>query len=283
MIIVKILGGLGNQLFQYSAARALSLKTGQKLYLDIESLLGHKERPYELNIFDVQGKILNKVDLFNFPLSILSYPLIKLKKHPNYYLEKEFTYNSEVLKIKNSIYLDGYFQSQKYFIEAEGQIRKDLQFKDKLSENEQQYFEKIVKNSAVSLHIRRGDYITNLNANNLMQNLVLDYYKNAISFIESKVKNPVFFIFSDDLDWVKSNLSINTEHYFVSGNSGKDSFRDMRLMSLCKHNIIANSSFSWWGAWLNNNPEKIVIAPQTWFKNNQLNDKDLIPEKWIKI
>lgn len=137
--------------------------------------------------------------------------------------------------------------------------------------------------NAVSLHIRRGDYISNATTNTIHGTCNLDYYKRAVEYIKKNSVSPIFFIFSDDIDWVKDNLHLNEKHYYIDWNNADTNYEDMRLMSLCKHNVIANSSFSWWGAWLNNNPKKIVIAPQKWFNDSKLNTFDVIPEKRIKI
>jgi Glycosyl transferase family 11 len=132
------------------------------------------------------------------------------------------------------------------------------------------------------LHIRRGDYVQNPKASAVHGTSTLDYYSEAIQLMIGEVGMPHVFIFSDDIDWVKGNLIIPSPHTFVCQNIGADSYRDMQLMSLCKHNIIANSSFSWWGAWLNPNPEKIVIAPKQWFVNAN-NTVDLLPSTWITL
>jgi len=142
--------------------------------------------------------------------------------------------------------------------------------------------QKIKEKNSVSLHIRRGDYLTMQKAIDTIGVCPLDYYDKAIREITRKIKNPTFFIFSDDINWVKENLKTNSPTIFVSGGKLKD-YEELILMSKCKHNIIANSSFSWWGAWLNNNPNKIVIAPKKWFKDTSKNTRDLIPESWLKL
>ena len=141
--------------------------------------------------------------------------------------------------------------------------------------------EKISQVNAVSLHVRRGDYISD-KKNAFIGVCTLDYYKTAIEKIKTQVDNPVFFVYSDDINWVKNNLVIDKTAVFVNHNRGQESYNDMHLMSLCKHNIIANSSFSWWGAWLNTSPDKIVIAPKQWFANMQ-DTSDLLPDNWLKM
>ncbi|HQS38500.1 MAG TPA: alpha-1,2-fucosyltransferase, partial [Methylotenera sp.] len=161
------------------------------------------------------------------------------------------------------------------------QIRKDFTFKLALSVKNSAIIEQISQVNAVSLHVRRGDYVTNAK-NAFIGVCSLEYYRKAVEYVKNQVDKPVFFVFSDDIEWVKSNLPIDFPCFYIDHNHGIESFNDMRLMSHCKHHIIANSSFSWWGAWLNANSEKIVIAPQQWFANNT-NVNDLLPESWIKL
>ena len=142
--------------------------------------------------------------------------------------------------------------------------------------------EQIAKCNSVSLHIRRGDYVSNLEANKTHGFIGIEYYNKAISFIHEQILQPHFFVFSDDIAWARENLGLIINVVFINHNQGRSSFEDMRLMSLCKYNIIANSSFSWWGAWLNTAPDKIVITPKQWFANGQ-DTSDLMPENWLKM
>lgn len=281
-IIVKILGGMGNQMFQYAAAKNLALKLGTELLLDIESLKRHGERPFDLGHFSITDKIANPNDFSKLGYSVFSYPLIKIKKHPNYYLEKEFTYNENLKNISLPVYLDGYFQSEKYFKEFETEIRKLLSFKLAANQNELIFTQKMQSSTPVSLHVRRGDYVTNPKATAQMGILDLYYYQNAMEILESKIANITYFIFSDDVEWVKSNLKVSRPVIYVTGNNGENAFRDMRLMSQCHHHIIANSSFSWWGAWLNPNQEKVIVAPRKWFQQ-AISDQDLVPSHWLRV
>ena len=137
--------------------------------------------------------------------------------------------------------------------------------------------------NSVSLHIRRGDYVSNPDTNSALGTCSLEYYRHCIEHIASNVENPHFFLFSDDINWVRDNLKIKYPTTVVDGNSADTNYADLHLMSNCKHNIIANSSFSWWGAWLNNNPDKIIIAPKIWFANSPLTPKEIIPENWLKL
>lgn len=281
-IIVKILGGMGNQMFQYAAAKSLAFHSKTELLLDTESLHRHGERPFDLSHFNIKDKIATTNDFKKLGLSFLAYPLIRLKKHPQYYGEKDFSFNKEFSQLKVPLYLDGYFQSEKYFLSIQSELKSILSFKAQNNENEKKLLDKINEVTAISLHVRRGDYVTNPKAQSKMGNLGLGYYEKAMKVIEEKVTNPVYFIFSDDAEWVKANLKISQPHHYVTGNSGAEAFRDMRLMSRCHHHIIANSSFSWWGAWLNSKFDKIVIAPKIWFRDGT-SDADLIPTNWLRV
>lgn len=213
----------------------------------------------------------------------------KLKK---YYKIQNFTnekgiyfvigeYKKEILIEKKNMIILGCPQSEKYFINIKENIKKLYRFPEIMDEKNKNIANKIKYSNSISLHIRRGDYLKEKGLGNLAP---LFYYKAAIKYILKEVKNPVFFIFSNDIKWCKENLKLDYPIYYINWNKGTKSFRDMQLMSLCKHNIIPNSTFSWWGAWLNDNPNKIVIAPERWFNLEvQQIDRDIIPKEWIKI
>ncbi len=303
MIITKIQGGLGNQMFQYAVGRHLAHlnKTELKLDLSFYDYTPQNDTPreYLLGNFNIIGKPLNqketkKIKINNFHnKSFLARAIRKIlkiieEKKPiykrKYIREPHFHFCPLALKArsKKDIYLYGNWQSEKYFIGIEDIIRKEFTLKNGFSKEAQNMLNKIQNNNSVSIHIRRGDYVSNKNTNAFHGTCFLDYYYEAIKKIQEKIKNPYFFIFSDDVLWAKENLKINKPLTLVSGSNIKD-IEEMLLMSKCKHNIIANSSFSWWGAWLNNNPDKVVIAPWPWFNNLSINTDDLYPKNWIKI
>lgn len=189
-------------------------------------------------------------------------------------------YDEKVLKKTNEIhYITGCSHSEKYFLEIKKRLIKLYQF-DTIDNKNKSILELILKTNSVSIHVRRGDYLSDPALGNLISK---QYYIDAINYIKNKVNNPTYFIFSNDIEWCRQNLDLEN-CYYIDWNKGKESYRDMQLMSLCKHNIIPNSSFSWWGAWLNNNLEKIVVAPQRWINPKvQQSDIDIVPETWIKI
>jgi len=289
MIIVKLIGGLGNQLFQYALGCYLTEKYHTELKLDISGFDNYKLWKYELDKFNIIEDFANpeelKIPYFKKRNGIkkILFKLLYKPKKMSYIVEKHFHFDSCIINLPDNVYLDGCWQSEKYFKEIQDIIRKDFTFKLPAEGKNKELLEQISSVNSVSLHVRRGDYITNSSANKVHGVCSLDYYNECIKYIVEKVNNPHFFIFSDEPEWVKENLTIPYFITIVDNNDKDKGYEDMRLMSNCKHNIIANSSFSWWGAWLNNNPDKIVIAPQKWFNHSDFDTKDLIPDKWVKI
>lgn len=285
-VAVKIYGGLGNQLFQYAAAKSLALDNDAKLLLDISWFNCNQERFYELTNFNVQcDASISFSKPYNFIFK--KYVFLRCSNNKklllNIFRENSLSFQSEFLKINSSIYLDGYFQSEKYFLRHQNKIRNNLLFTDASFRGESIFENQILGSESVSIHIRRGDYVTNKEVADFHGSLGMDYYKKSIEFIRSKIKNPVFFVFTDDPDWVIENFSHHLPFTLVRNSKTENAgIRDLRLMSLCKHNIIANSSFSWWGAWLNVNHQKIVISPKKWFKKSET-PPDLIPPSWMQI
>lgn len=291
-ICVKIVGGMGNQMFQYSFGKYLSIKNKDLLFLDIsfyERQNGNTKRKFDLNIFNItSNKIAKAEEIKNFlgiyRNRIISKLLKKFNKKPKYLLEEEyFEFNNNFKNWnKENALIIGYFQSEKYFKEIEDIIKNEFKIKNELlSEKIKKITKELNEIESVSIHVRRGDYVSNLSTNKYHGVLPIGYYKKAIDIINKKINNPTFYLFSDDIEWCKNNLK-DLSNNIVFIEKQKD-YEDLELMKNCKHNIIANSSFSWWGAWLNENSEKIVIAPNDWFANKNINTKDLIPETWIKI
>jgi hypothetical protein len=289
MLIVEILGGLGNQLFQYSFGRQLAKRHNKKLKLDITGFENYHLHQFSLNHFNIDADFATKEEIKEFkPIDqrLLCKWIFSLKRRAGMtriFKEAGFHFQPEALHFPNTGYITGYWQSEKYFKDYEALIRNDLRFKTAPDSQNQEWSRIILNENSISLHIRRGDYITDPKAKQVHGFCDLDYYYRSIARINQEIKNPFFFIFSDDPEWVKENLQIAHPHLFVSNNDSTKNYEDMRLMSICKHNIIANSSFSWWGAWLNSHPGKMVIAPQKWFNTKDRNANDLVPDEWIKL
>lgn len=293
MIVSKLISGLGNQLFQYAIGRQISIEKNTSLKLDITFFESQDLRSYKLNNYNINADIASneelKYFLYKYNNHLLSSKVFrkaeKLLPRTKRKLFKEeipWQFEPELFKVSSNIYIDGYWQHYKYFENIHPAIFKELTIKNPYTGFIESIINDINKNeSSVSIHIRRGDYITDKQANNLMGVLPLSYYHSAINLIMQRIANPSFFIFSDDLEWARHNLNISSPCYYIDG--GKDYF-DLDLMSKCKHNIIANSSFSWWGAFLNKNINKIVIAPKQWVLPEDINKKiELIFPSWIKL
>lgn len=266
-------------MFQYAVGRNLAIKTGQPLVLDLTELLkraniDYTPRNFELDVFNIQydGKILPGQGKSFKDQLVFKYLTRKVN-------ENAHEFDPRVLSSTGNVYLNGFWQNEKYFKAAENIIRQDFTLKAVGLPDNESLKNAIHSTNSVSVHFRLGDYLSNPDARAFHGILSSDYYKNAIKKITGLVPSTHFFIFSDDLDWVKTNFTFDQNHTFVATDN-QSGVVDMQLMSLCKHNIIANSSFSWWGAWLNGNPHKVVIGPQQWFSNTPA---EILPERWIKI
>lgn len=290
MKIIYIFDGLGNQMFQYAFYKKMK-KIYKNVYGNIDTFKRDVKihNGYELKrIFniDIEEKNiifdnffsrvrLKKVNLFQKIIH-------KLLKKINLimYIEDWNESIERKLKKKGRIYYTGWWQSENFFKDISDEIRQDFSFPNFTSKKNLEVLEKIQSSTSISIHIRRGDYLKDKGLGGLAP---LEYYQRAIEYIKEKVNNPYFFIFSNDIEWCKKNLNLANCCY-IDWNKGEESYRDMQLMSLCKHNIIPNSTFSWWSAWLNDNPNKIVIAPEKWFNDcTNMNYSNIVPETWIKI
>jgi hypothetical protein len=297
MIIIKIQGGLGNQLFQYALGRKLSLMHNVPFKLDIEAFENEAwGRIYRLNEFTIVEHIASKKEIQKYtkyeaflkkwrPVrSILA--RLKLEKKfldmVGLKREHQFNFDPNILKIKDNALLDGYYQTEKYFKDIEDIIRKDFEFKYNPNPANAAMLEKICSVESVCIHVRRGNFITDRHSNNWHGICSPEYFEKALAEIKKRVQNPYFFIFSDDKGWVRNNLKI--ENSMVVDINGADAdFEDLRLMSTCNHFILANSSFSWWGAWLSKNKNKVVLIPSKIYKTTKNNTVDFTPKEWMQI
>jgi len=295
MITVNIIGGLGNQMFQYAFGYAISKENSIKIKLDIRGFDAYNLRDYELGLFNIEenselepvyGFLLNQLNgKNNTPLMKISRKALRglLKFAKFYYQEKkEFAFDKDVFSVKIDTYFHGYWQNEKYFKKYRKELLEIFTLKT-IHSKTIEYQQQIIKSEAVSLHIRRGDYVTDTHTNSVHGTCDVRYYKKAVMEVLKSKKQAHFFIFSDDLDWAESNLNFINNKTFIRLESDIPDHEEMYLMSQCKYNIIANSSFSWWGAWLNQNSDKKVIAPKKWFNGSVLNPKDLIPNSWVRL
>ena len=298
MIIVRLRGGLGNQLFQYAAGKALAEHHRTELALDLYTYSKHPYRKFELSKFNIDAREATRSEVHQFTGNnpVVRY-LNKLENYfrcPNVFAQPHYHFFEDFLSLPPDLYLSGYWQSEKYFSSVTSIIAKQLTPKEPLDAINSSLQNKIQSQNSVSLHVRRGDYASATTYSSFFGLLPKEYYEKAIAKMSHEVDNPIFYFFSDDPEWFRKTFAgLNGE--FIDHNRSEDGYKDLLLMSSCRHNIIANSTFSWWGAWLNSHENKKVIAPHQWFRTNYLtkkepvyasrfyNTKDLIPDSWIKL
>jgi hypothetical protein len=292
MIISHLIGGLGNQMFQYAMSRSLSLERDDSLYLDVQDFKGYAlHNGYELNrVFNINTKLAGSLELkkalgwraYSSVRKKLYNPKLSKFRGRNFFVDTQFSSWRQLNDVPNDCYLMGNWQTESYFENFQETIRADFSFRLPPAGLNAVLFDQISRVSAVSLHVRRGDYVTNPSSLAFHGLCSLNYYRRAINYISDRVDNPVFYIFSDDILWVRENLQLKHSCHYVESNEGMESYNDMRLMSQCQHHIIANSSFSWWGAWLNPKADKIVIAPRIWVVGD-FDTSDIVPDTWIQL
>ena len=292
MILVQILGGLGNQMFQFAAAYALALRCGVPCKVDLRDFGPNNPRRYELDRFVGAPQAATPDELPQPPGRWRSRAirlaarcgLPSLLRERGRFVESPISsYDDRFAALKDPVYLSGYYQSERYFQEAADEIRHIYTFRETPSGKNAALIARIVAGNSVSVHVRRGDYVSDPKTNRYHGTCEADYYARAVGLIASKVREPEFFVFSDDPDWAEANLTFPGPSTFVAHNTGDAASEDMRLMSICGHHVIANSSFSWWGAWLNPSAGKIVVAPQRWFRGGAHDTRDLIPSSWVRL
>ena len=297
MPTVVLHGGLGNQLFQYAVGRTLSLKTGSTLYLNVSKLSeptkpGVTRRKYQLSNYNICGEIQTGSIDKSFLVRLRSKIFDMLRSFDGYHASLISRFHREnrphvfypyVLNIYGSSILFGYYQSEKYFSDIKRDIRQELRVLDEPSGENRTWKTTIEETNSASVHVRRGDYVHHGWA------LPPSYYRSAIAELNSSENDLTLFFFSDDLPWLRRHLrtllptgfSSHNVH-IVDCNTGAEAHEDLRLMRSCRHNVIANSTFSWWGAWLNQYSDKEVIAPSYWLRD-WVKDLDIIPERWTTI
>lgn len=293
MIIVKLNGGMGNQMFQYAAGLRLAHVHVADLKLDLswfdDMQQNETPRKYDLAAFNISATAASAGEIARFRETALSERLKRIlpislpffkKRHIH---EAHFHFDADILNLPDNVYLEGYWQCPRYFADIEDILRKEFTVRPMQDTANRQISEEVDQWDSISIHVRRGDYVSNSVTRAGFGICPPEYYRAAAEMIAARAGRPHFFVFSDDPGWVKKNLSFVNPATFVDLNGPGKAYEDMRLMSLCKHHIIANSSFSWWGAWLSNNPDKIVIAPRQWFRNAKTKTDDLLPKEWLVL
>lgn len=270
MVVVQLIGGLGNQMFQYACGRALAVRLSKRLYLDVSIYRLNSHRQFSLNKFNIQATlILSPAELLEL---IQSQKIFALQ-------EPYFHFWPAIYEITDSVLLwKSYWQSEQYFADIASVIRADFT-PNTISARSRQIAERMKNCQSVAVHVRHGDYTQST----IHRVLPLSYYSKAMCYLEQRLRNLRWFVFSDDLPWCKQAFKGTSNLEFIDKADPKSDYEEIWLMSQAQHAITANSTFSWWGAWLNQHDGKIVISPNEWFENSVLSTKDLIPHTWIRL
>lgn len=290
-VIARIEGGLGNQLFQYAAARSLADRLDCELALDLRGLDQNGDRPFQLDLYHVRASVATpelldslpdwrssrlgrfKANLSQLAPLVFSFPV---------FWPASFAFDARFEKISRPAYLVGYWQTEKYFAWNRNRLMQDIQLKVPLSDDVP-LLDLIRNTTSVALHIRRGDYVHNAAAAQFHGVCSMDYYHAAIAALKARFPEIHVFVYSDEPSWARANLQLDVPTHYVDANPVNMGYVDMELMCRCRHHVIANSSFSWWGAWRCKNPGQTVYAPRRWFADSSADTTDVVPSHWIKI
>jgi Glycosyl transferase family 11 len=290
-VIVRIEGGLGNQLFQYACGRSLADRLGCELLLDLRGLDVQGDRPFQLHLYSIRAEIADDNLLNALPSARPSRlgrfksrfaQLLPLVFSFPVFWPRTFAFDPRFSRLKRPLYLVGYWQSEKYFDWNRESLLCDIQPLLPLQKSTPLLHE-IENTDSVALHIRRGDYVSNAQSAEFHGLCDISYYQTAVNNLRVSVPNMHVFVFSDEIEWAKKNLVLNVPTQYVESIGSEAGQVDIELMRRCKHHIIANSSFSWWGAWLCTNSTQRVFAPTRWFADAKTDTSDVIPARWQKI
>lgn len=297
MIVVKLMGGLGNQMFQYAAGRSLALLLGARLKLDRSFLDGPQgpgtPRRYELDDLNVHSEFADPGEVAELIGRGASRPgtlLLRLRQamgcsryRPNVLRERGFGFQPEFLTATGDVYLEGYWQSEKYFAGVADVIRCEFSLRPPLAGRDLALAGRIEGEESVSVHVRRGDYVRKPEAERLHGVCEADYYMKCMEIVRGQLQKPHFFVFTDEPAWARANLPADGSVTFVDWDNPRPGPTDLELMRRCRHHVIANSSFSWWGAWLGTRPGNLVLAPELWFNEPEMDTSDLLPASWERV
>jgi hypothetical protein len=292
MIGVRLQGGLGNQLFQYAAGLRLALRHRTGLTLDLGGLGSsgaRTRRRFELNAFAIEACRVGKPVESALGRSIgrARRRIAALRGSPRPLglrpiVERGPAFDPALLDAPDGVYLEGYWQSEKYFKDVEPVVRAQLRIVPPPASEIEEWVRELPRVEAVAIHVRRGDYVTSPANRRFHGALPAEYYRAAVAEVLRRVPRPEFFVFSDDPAWCASSLALPCRVTVMAG-SARRSYEDLRLMSLCRNHVIANSAFSWWGAWLAGAPDGLVIAPRQWFLDSTVDTRDLTPPSWVRL
>jgi hypothetical protein len=278
MIIAKLVGGLGNQMFIYAAARALAQRHGVVLKLDLSVYERDHRRKVGLSAFSLNLEVAAPTEVANITENAVAPPSDAWWQQGRV-IEPHFHYTPDFWRIGPNAYLSGYWQSERYFNTVTDLIRSEFQPNIEPRQQNREWLDRILRCNAVAMHVRRGDYVTSPIVNQVHGVLPPSYYASAFRKIAERETGLEFFVFTDDPSWARTSIRSDVPTHIIEGNVDAPA-EDLRLMSSCRHHIIANSSFSWWGAWLCRNSNKIVCAPRRWFAASANDTRDLIPADW---
>ncbi len=293
MIIAELVGGLANQMVIYSAAKALAEHLQVELKVDTSKLEKDKKRKYALHHLNTNVEIASPKEIDSICQKSNSWLINKIKKKIRkkcngnafgIYKEPSVSFDTNFFSLKDNTYIRGNFINNKYFDSIAKILRHEFQVSTPLNNKTIEIMSSISSTNSVSIHIRRGDYANEPKTNQIHGLTPLSYYKNAIKLINEKIPSPSYYVFSDDIAWAKDNLAEIQEMHFIDHTNADTAYEDLYMMSHCQHNILANSGFSYWGAWLNRNANKLVVSPKQWLTDDKLNSRfKLVPKDWIKL
>ena len=293
MIIVEIVGGLANQMVIYAAARALAEKNADTLALDLNTLRKDRIRKFELHKLSMDLRIATEEEIARVRRKLSNPAADRLKekifrklgiRRPYIYEEPYSGYDANFFRLSGDVYIKGNFASRRYFESIEPLLHREFRFRGEMSPRTREYERTLREGTSVGIHVRRGDYATNPHTRKFHGLIGVEYYSEAMKVLEERVGDPVYHVFSDDLDWARENLKSRAPMRFVDHTDAETSHEDMYLMSRCSHYILGNSGFGFWGAWMNTGEGKIVIAPKRWCADDSFNRVfDLPPPDWIRI
>ncbi len=288
-IVVKLQGGIGNQLFQYALGQSLIHQTQHSVQYDRSWFATQTKRKFELGSFAFDVPIAPVAEITEFQKyekrsSKLSFLHNVLTANEHIYIkEKSLRFNPAILQLNPPVYLDGNWQSEKYFQPIADQLRTEMRVRTAPVGENARMLAALARQRAIAVHVRRGDYVQDTRTNTFHGVTSMQFYQTAAAYLINKTQEPVFYVFSDDSEWVKTHIHFPAPTVYVDHNDTDHGYEDLRLMRACRHHIIANSSFSWWGAWLAETPGQIVIAPKQWFNDPAQDSRDLVPDRWVRM
>jgi hypothetical protein len=287
VITVRLRNGLGNQMFQYAAARRLAERHGTDVVIDVSWYAnkrpGMAPRSYELDQLSVTGRVSQRRVRWirNTPLPTGPIDAYRtLRPRARAARERHFRFDPAVRSLPDNVTLSGYWTSEKYFADIAPIIRAEFAVRSEPSAANKAWIDTMSSCTSVAVHMRRRDYLHPRTRQGVAD---LEYYDGAVGHLRARCADPVFFVFSDDLEWARANVRLCGDTCFVDTNQGAAGSEDLRLMSSCRHAVIANSTYSWWGAWLNPDPERIVIAPRRWMVDPRVDTRDVLPSEWVAL